>query len=280
MKITQQHAVMRIVCPHCQAVYRIAGLAPGAILVCHRCGTEFTTDTPSEEVSAVVADEQLSLFNRTSPKGRAATKRSLAQTGHAATPAADSHIADTESATVTGDDDVLTFPTRRAARIWPWLVGTLLLAASSGFIAQKDAWLDNIWLRSTLINLGLPVDVRDQDWLVMPESVRAQWLKRDDNSRVLVIEGRLANQLTCELPLPKIAIDFYADDAPDTIVRTELVTVTLPPDMQTIRHAPYRTPAVDDVPVAPRSERGFLLVLESLPSRIADFTLTAKAMQP
>jgi len=275
---------MRIVCPHCQAVYRIAGLAPGAILVCHRCGTEFTTEAPEEAAATAVPDEQLSLFNRTGSNAKTKPKKQPGRSTPTAKTATPQQEPTTSTSSVAeagaNEEGDLAFPVRRAARIWPWLVGTLLLAATSGFLIQKDAWLDNIWLRSTFINLGLPVDVRDQDWVVLPESVRAQWLKRDDNSRILVIEGRLANQLTCELPLPKIAIDFYADDAPDTIVRTELVTITLPPDMQTIRHAPYRTPAVDDVPVAPRSERGFLLVLESLPSRIADFTLTTKAMQP
>lgn len=253
---------MRIACPHCQATYRLSDISPGTILVCHRCNTEFVVTTPELETGAPPAksDDQLHLFGRTGSNSSVSAR----------SPDADMQQPLEESAA----------PVRRNVKIWPWLVSTLLLVTLSGFLVQKDAWLDNPWLRSTLINLGLPVEVRNKDWLVRPETVQAQWLKRTDGSRVLVIEGRLVNQLSCELPLPQLVLDFYADDAPDKIVKTELVTVTLPPSMQTIRHAPYRAPAVDDVPVAARGERGFLVVLDSVPPRIADFTIGIQATQP
>lgn len=262
---------MRIACPYCQATYRIADVAPGTILVCHRCGTEFAAEPPQPDEHfeiVAAAEEQLPLFG-----GKAPARRQAMASTAAGRPLP-------QQTPVAAATDMPEAPGRRNVRIWPWLVATLILAAASGFLVQKDAWLDNPWLRSTLINLGLPLEVRDKDWLVLPETVQAQWLKRSDGSRVLVIEGRLANQLSCELPPPKLVIDFYADDAPDKIARTELLPITLPPSMETVRHAPYKSPAIDDVPVAPRGERGFLLVVESLPPRIVDFTLGAKAVQP
>ena len=276
---------MRIACPYCQAAYRIADVTPGTVLVCHRCGTEFAVEsTEPEELAEVVAaaEDQLLLFGRQTAPARSKPGDLLRQPATAETISGtalqDASLQD--EAAGAESPDLPEPPRRRNVQIWPWLVATLLLTAVSGFVVQKDAWLDNPWLRSTLINLGLPLEVRDKDWLVLPETVQAQWLKRTDGSRVLVIEGRLANQLSCELPPPKLVIDFYADDEPDRIARTELLPITLPPSMDAVRHAPYQPPAIDDVPVAPRSERGFMLVVESLPPRIADFTLTAQAVQP
>ncbi|MDQ6966486.1 MAG: hypothetical protein Q9M23_06150, partial [Mariprofundaceae bacterium] len=32
---------MRVICPHCRTIYQLQGLDADAVLVCHRCGTEF-----------------------------------------------------------------------------------------------------------------------------------------------------------------------------------------------------------------------------------------------
>ncbi len=155
----------------------------------------------------------------------------------------------------------------------------LLLAIASGFWLQHDQWLDNRWFRSTLINIGLPVSLRDKDWRVIHESVHAQWIVRDDRSRALLIEGRVENLLDSELPPPKIEVTFFDATRPEQVLLSRLQEITLPPTMDAVRHAPFIVPDRDIIPVAERGQRGFILLLESLPEDAGDFALTARAVQ-
>lgn len=173
------------------------------------------------------------------------------------------------------DTPLLPPPPRTRVRIMPWLLTIVLLIAVSGFWIKHDAWLDDPWLRSVLINVGLPVEVRDKDWQIQPESVHAQWVKRDNGSQVLVIEGRVKNLLQCELVPPAIRFSIFAKDDPEHLLLERELMISQPPLMLAIRHAPYIMQPEDHVPVTALGDRGFVLVLEGLPKNAGDFTLTA-----
>jgi len=166
-------------------------------------------------------------------------------------------------------------PARSRAAIWPWLIIILLIIGGSGFWIKKDLWLDNPWVRSVLINMHMAVEVRDRDWNIIPESVHGQWLTRDDQSRILMIEGRVANRLYCELSPPQIQVHFFDDSGLDQVLGEITLPITEPPAIEQLKHAPFERPVIDQVPVEAQGERGFFLVLDSLPKETADFTLTA-----
>jgi len=173
------------------------------------------------------------------------------------------------------DEDVpLSPPPRASVRIMPWLLTIMLVIAAAGFWFRHDAWLDDPWLRSVLINVGLPLEVRDKDWRIQPGSIRAQWVKRDDGSQIMVIEGRVKNLLQCELAPPAIRFSIFARDDPEHLLLQRELPVSQPPLMVTIRRVPYIVPPEDRVPVSALGDRGFVLVLEGLPKNAGDFTLT------
>ncbi len=159
----------------------------------------------------------------------------------------------------------------------PWLLAMALLVTVAAFWSNHDAWLDNPWLRSVLINTGLPLKVRDKDWRIQPKSVQAQWIKRNDGSRVLVIEGRVKNLLQCEVIPPAIHFSIFAKNDPKHLLLERKLSISQPPLTDDIRHTPYVAPPRDYVPVTALSERSFILVLEGLPENAGDFTLSAIA---
>ncbi|HKI60891.1 MAG TPA: MJ0042-type zinc finger domain-containing protein [Mariprofundaceae bacterium] len=273
---------MRIACPHCQAAYQIESAPAGAVFVCHRCGSEFSArDEETETPPGTPADEQLSLFggqqdhqhpaDTPPPETAPDTPADLHQPETA--PAFDAADTVTYQAGLAAEDDA---PKADNKHIWPWLVGVLIVSIIAGFWLQKDEWLDNRWFRSTAINLGLPLEMRDKDWRVIPESVHAQWIIRDDRSRALLIEGRVENLLASDLPAPKIEVTFFNQDKPDEILLSKKLEITLPPAMTTVRHAPFILPDRDIIPVSALGQRGFILLLESLPANTGDFALTAR----
>jgi len=290
---------MRIACPHCQATYEIDASLTDAVFVCHRCAKEFRAHEEDKTEVNIPVEEQLPLFDQPSSSGHSRSNShdaespleknssGIADAGALMTP--DTADAETASVQARGFDGIDTVnyqpepvlegaqPKASRQRIWPWLVSVLLLAIVIGFWLQKDNWLDNRWFRSTAINIGLPMEQRDKDWRVIPESVHAQWIVRDDQSRALLIEGRVENLLASELPAPKIEVIFFAADQPDRILLSRLHEVTLPPSMNTVRHAPFALPDRDIIPVAALGQRGFILLLESLPKDAGDFALTARA---
>ena len=185
----------------------------------------------------------------------------------------DQETADPAASTGIDEDKPLPPPPRTRARIMPWLLTIILLIAAAGFWLKHDAWLDDPWLRSVLINVGLPVAVRDKDWYIQPDSVHAQWIKRDNGSQVLVIEGRVKSLLQCELAPPAIRFSIFAKDAPEHLLLERELVISQPPLMVAIRHAPYIVQPEDHVPVPALGDRGFVLVLEGLPKNAGDFTL-------
>jgi hypothetical protein len=217
----------------------------------------FDADTPN-----AVADTFLPTSEQDEKLNRRETPSSSPQAGESVQEAV-------------GQPGRLSLPMRKKARILPWFIFMLTLVTAGSFWLQKEKWLDNRWLRSTLINLDIPIPLRDKDWLVIPESVHAEWISRDDDSKAMLIRGRVKNLLSSELPVPVIEIKFFSIEQADKVIGNRRQRITLQPGMQNIKHAPFVAPAPDPAPVAPEGEREFLFVLESTPENIGDFTLAA-----
>jgi len=287
-----QDAGMRIACPHCQAAYQIEALPSGAVLVCHRCGNKFSAQDEEEQASKIVQpDEQLPLFHgqRDNTSAPAISQHNRGEQLSSPIPSAstpDSPPAQSGPDSVFDGVNTVTYraepmpdkeaPQARSTRIWPWLVSVLVISIVAGFWLQKDDWLDNRWFRSTAVNIGIPISLRDKDWRVIPESVHAQWIIRDDQSKALLIEGRVENLLASDLPSPKIEVTFFTQDSPDQVLLTRLMEITLPPTMTAVRHAPFLPPDRDIIPVSALGQRGFILLLQALPEDTGDFALIAR----
>jgi len=283
---------MRIACPHCQATYEIDASLTDAVFVCHRCSNEFRARNEDESEVELPIEEQLPLFGEPAAPSQVDVRQDAAPTtANAGNAASQTRPFNTDSANAATTDfdgiDTVNYqpdpaweqsqPQANNHRIWPWLVSVLIFAIVGGFWIQKDHWLDNRWFRSTAINLGLSMEQRDKDWRVIPESVHAQWITRDNQSRALLIEGRVENLLASELPVPKVDVVFFTADHPDQILLSRLHEITLPPSMPGVRHAPFALPDRDIIPIAALGQRGFILLLESLPENTGDFALTARA---
>ena len=168
-------------------------------------------------------------------------------------------------------------PPRAKLRIMPWLMGVIFLIAGTGFWLNHDAWMDDPWLRSVMLNIGLDIEVRDKDWLVDPDSVSATWLTRSDKETVLVITGEVNNLLQTDLLPPNIHFTLFARDNPDELILERNLIITRPPLMQAIRQAPYMPPARDNTKIPALGKRGFVLVLEDMPQNAGNFSLLGKA---
>jgi len=286
---------MHITCPHCNAAYEVGPVIKNALLVCYRCHTEFGIDQRQFEArenssAATEQEESLPLFNHAEnsnqekPEADQSSDRQLPEdpVPEPKSPEPEkvaNRESETEEQNITAaaseDGNAPLPPARKTAAIWPWLFFILLIIGGSGFWYKQDVWLDNAWLRSTLINMRMAVRVRNKDWQIVPESVHGQWLTRDDKSRILMIEGRVANRLFCELSPPQIKVNFFDDSGLDRILGETTLPITEPPSIEQVKHAPFEMPKIDRVPVEAQGERGFFLVIDSLPERTADFTLTA-----
>jgi len=165
-------------------------------------------------------------------------------------------------------------PVRKTAHIWPWFVAMLLLVICSGFWLQKDAWLDNRWFRSTLINVGFDMPLRAKDWRIASESVRSVWITRNDDSRVLLIRGKIKNLLASDMLLPNIEITFFSKTEPDKQIARYSFEIDLPSSGKLVRRVPYSRPARDNMPVRGLGSRAFTILVDPVPEAIGDFTLT------
>jgi len=349
---------MQIVCPTCDARYEIEEIEEEALLVCHRCETEFTVAPTPPSASARVLDDAhlLSLLKsgRSSDREGAKEERPLRaptvpfvepvesgpqqdaahepelptaepdaplrvvperfdvhhyvanhksvsdktvvaeeqasqqQAAHHSVaaprivplheepesePLDESEEVQTHTAAPRRLTESMIAPHRKRASIWPWLTALLLLIGAAGFWFKQDIWLDNLWLRTILIRMHMPVDVRPTDWRIESASVQAQWVTRDDQSQVLMIQGQVSNLLAVELPLPMVRIRFYAAENPTQLVGEFNAEITDLPNEDLVRHAPYIKPATDQFPVAAKGSRTFVLVVENAPEKIGDFAL-------
>ncbi len=292
---------MRITCPHCRTSYEVDRAPIEAVFVCFRCHGRFRaadSPAPSGEHAAHPPEEQLPLFTR---EGASRTEAPAGSRDHhlahedlakgpEAAPASPPAAAPEPQASADAAEEApgldanaaaepWPVPPERQSRIWLWLVAVLLALGIGGFLAQKDAWLDNRWVRSQLHRLHLPVAFRDKDWYVIPESVRAEWIERNDGSRALLIQGRVRNLLDVPAPPPKIEVVFFSTRDPEGIADDRKMEITEPPSLERIGTAPYRPPPLDIVPVNGGDERGFVLVVENLPRDAGDFTLLPRARQ-
>ncbi len=161
-------------------------------------------------------------------------------------------------------------PVRNTVHIWPWLLMILIVLAGSGFWVQKDAWLDNRWLRSSLINIGVAMPLRAKDWRIAPASVQSQWIIRADGSRRLLVRGTIENLLNSDMSLPKINMMFFSKTEPDKQIGNAVLDIILKPSDQ---QAADMIPARDIRPVAALGKRSFAIVAESVPEKTGDFTL-------
>lgn len=263
-----QHAGMLISCPHCQAQYEIEIACNDTVLLCHRCGIEFPiadqVGNPDKQEDGTV--QKSSSTGTTDPAVSEEVEK----------PEQEETIIPKDAGIKIEEQIDITPPQRKKMRIWPWLMIMLMLIFSAGFWLQKEAWLDNRWFRSTAINLGFPMPLRDKDWLVIPDSIQAEWITRDDTSKALLIRGRVKNLLTSELPAPTIEVTFFSDSHPDQKLGSRRLTITLQPGKLSIRRVPYAAPEADTIPVTPEGERKFVFLIESLPENSGDFILTAR----
>lgn len=282
---------MHIECPKCHTGYHLDEIDEDAVLVCHRCRHEFrvpaesapenrlpespvtTTPTPEPELAGHtfgannLEEPQTSAFDTfqeaTEPvhEEHTASKR-LIEPAHGIVPDVPA-----------GPQAVGKAPIRKGPSLWPWLLIILLIIAAASFWANRGAWLSDPWLRSVLMNMDVPLDVRNTDWRVTPESVQSQWVRRDDGKQILVIEGRVKNQLQAELPPPHLRLRLFAADDPAHMLSEYILPITQPPLLGAIRRAPYSAPPEDTVPVTALGDRGFILILENAPKAMGDFTL-------
>jgi len=167
-------------------------------------------------------------------------------------------------------------PERAKVHLLPWLMIMLTLIAAAGFWLQYDAWMDNRWFRSSAINLGFELQMRDKDWQIMPGSVRPNWITRRDGSRALTIKGEIQNLLSSAMQAPNIGITFFSNTAPDQVVKAQQLAFTYPPSELVMLQTPYQTPNRDNKPIPALGKREFLLLIDDLPQGIGDFSLSVK----
>ena len=167
----------------------------------------------------------------------------------------------------------LAAPIRERVHLWPWFFSALLTLTAVSIWTQKEVWLDNRWMRSTLSNLALPLENREKDWLILPQSVRTEWITRDDNSRAMVVSGYIKNLLASSMLYPDIEITFFSNLQPDLTLGKRVLPLTGKPDFKAISQSPYVAPETLKM-AKESSETEFVMVIESVPDGTGDFTLT------
>ncbi len=167
-------------------------------------------------------------------------------------------------------------PERKPVRLLPWFMLLLALITAAGFLLQRDAWMDNRWLRSTIINLGVHLPQRDKDWRILANSVHPSWFTRSDGSKVLLIKGEVENMLSSPMLPPNIEVSFFSNKAPGQAIGIQRLNFTYPPSELVMLRTPYQTPNINNAPIPALGKRKFVFLLDSLPQSTADFTLVVK----
>jgi hypothetical protein len=235
---------MRVVCPECFASYQVEAVIKNAVLVCHKCNTEFDSYG-----NRVVAGDATSQFFQT-------------QEEHAPTFGI--------------KDLVQSGMDKRKQHVWLWMSLILLLIAAAGIAYNWALWSHHGVFRGYQLQVQSHAPILDSDWQINPESVHSQWIKRDDGSLALVVEGEASNLIGYPLPPPELQITFITQTGQnDTIIQP----ITEPADMDTLMASPYLSPAVDKTSVFPLASRGFILVLEDVPLSTQHIVLHALAVQ-
>ncbi len=282
---------MLVSCPQCKAKYQLATTIKNAILVCHRCGAEFHTEQREEKHSPV--SQEASLFEYTNTSLEKIEKPTLEVTAsHKPTlppkqaDETDIHVeqddaqpSDTEQVPVEQTDmphiqlsEARLLPERAQTHIWHWLILVLLCISGLGIWSNQKQWLAQPWVRSLMMNMQISIDSTPADWDILKDHIHSQWIDRQDDSRVLFIDGYIQNRLLGEQIPPSIQISFF--DMPNSrAIQTRTLAITEPPSLPTIRHAPYIAPAIDQVPISAGGKRAFTLVIENVPEQTREISI-------
>jgi len=281
---------MLVSCPQCKAKYQLATIIKNAILVCHRCGTEFHTSQPEKKRSPV--DHEASLFEYTEAPTKE-IKKPVPEVPSSNEPElppekvdeADIHAEQFDTAQFdTEQDDIphiqlseeRLLPERAQTRIWHWLILVLLCISGLGIWHNQKQWLAQPWVRSLMMNMQLSVSSNPADWGILKDNIHSQWIDRQDHSRVLFIDGYIQNRLLSDRTPPSIQISFF--DMPNSsAIQTRTIAITEPPSLPTIRHAPYIAPATDQIPISAGGKRAFTLVIENVPKQALELSMVIAA---
>jgi len=223
---------MHVTCPQCHATYELKDDVHHALLVCHRCQAEFSTDDIH------------------------AAPMPVPESAHA----------------YTSDEAMSPAPKRKKTRMWPWLTAVLLIIAGLGLQYNQALWLHQSWVRNILVQLHYPLHTQASDWLILREQSHRQWMKRQDGSRVLVITGRIQNQLDAPQLPPSLLVQFY-ETSHTSPTQSQVFPITHPPSLPQIRHAPYVLPPVDKTPIPAHGQREFTLVFEHVPEQSREISI-------
>jgi len=252
--------VMLVICPQCKAQYQLGSVIKNAILVCHRCGDEFNVE---EQPIQHISDDEPSLFEGNTPPP---SPEDIVEATAFETPA----FIDDEASI--SDNQATISPRRKQAHMWPWLIFVLICVAGLGLWKNQSSWLEQPWARSLMMNLKLPVTFNPNDWSIATDNLQSQWVKRQDDSRILLISGYIHNRLLSDQLAPPLRINFH--EVPNgPILSTYIMPITEPPSLPQIRHAPFVSPDIDSVPIAAGGMRAFTLVIENAPEDSREFTL-------
>lgn len=235
---------MRIVCPECHASYQVEAVIKNAVLVCYRCNTEF--DSYGNRVVAGNATAQL--FQQQEEQAPTFGLRDLMQSGMK----------------------------KRGQGVWLWMMLLLLLVSGAGLAVNWTQWSNHSLARGYIMSIQGNTPILDRDWEISPDSVHTQWLKRVDNSLVLIIEGEVENKLGIALPTPEIRITFITQTGQNPEV---IQPITEPASLDTLTAVPFISPTVDKTPINALGSRGFLLLIEDAPLSTQHILLHALAVQ-
>jgi len=235
---------MRVVCPECFTSYQVEAVVKNAVLICHRCQTEF--DSYGNRI--IAGDATTQFFKEQEEQAPTFGLKDLVQSGMK----------------------------KRKQHIWLWMSLILLLVAGAGFTANWEQWSKHGLVRGYTLQMQENTPVLDSDWEIDPSSVKTEWLKREDGSLALIIEGEVDNQVSTALPPPEIEITFVTQTGENPKI---IQPITEPTDVKTLTKVPFISPAVDKVPVPTLSSRGFILLVEDVPLSTQHVVLHAIAVQ-
>ena len=221
---------MRIVCPECHAAYQVGAIIKNAILVCHRCNTEF--DTYGNKIAE--GNETAEVFKKQEEHAPIFGVKDLIQSG------------------MRGNKE----------QVLLWMILILLALIFTGIAVQWEHWKFNSITRAVSIEIDQDASILDRDWKIIANTVQSQWLKREDGSLALVIEGQVQNLVGTALPPPEIKITFVTQIGQNIKM---VMPITEPADLNTLQQVPFISPPVDKTPVPMLSTRGFLLLIEEAP---------------
>ena len=235
---------MRIVCPECHAAYQVGAIIKNAILVCHRCNTEF--DTYGNKITE--GNETAEVFKKQEEHAPTFGVKDLIQSGMGG----------------------------KKEQVWLWMILILLALMLAGITVQWEHWKFNSISRAVNIEINQDAPILDRDWKIIASTIQSQWLKRKDGSLALVIEGQVQNPVGTALPPPEIKITFVTQVGQNI----EMVSpITEPADLRTLQEVPFISPPVDKTFVPMFKSRGFLLLVENAPQAVQHILLHALPTQ-